>query len=72
MPKAAVCVGLNEPLEIHDLELEAPHAGEIRVKMGASGVCHSDLSIQNGRSWERSRWCSGMKAPESSRNSVKA
>src|SRR3954462_11916367 len=48
MPKAAVCVGLNEPLEIHDLELEAPHAGEIRVRMGASGVCHSDLSIQNG------------------------
>lgn len=48
MPKAAVCVGLNEPLEIQDLELEAPHAGEIRVRMGASGVCHSDLSIQNG------------------------
>ena len=48
MPKAAVCVALNEPLEIQDLELEAPHAGEIRVRMGASGVCHSDLSIQNG------------------------
>jgi S-(hydroxymethyl)glutathione dehydrogenase/alcohol dehydrogenase len=48
MPKAAVCVGLNEPLEIQDLELESPHAGEIRVRMGASGVCHSDLSIQNG------------------------
>jgi NDMA-dependent alcohol dehydrogenase len=48
MPKAAVCVGLNEPLEIQDLELEAPRAGEIRVRMGASGVCHSDLSIQNG------------------------
>jgi S-(hydroxymethyl)glutathione dehydrogenase/alcohol dehydrogenase len=48
MPKAAVCVGLNEPLEIQELELEAPHAGEVRVRMGASGVCHSDLSIQNG------------------------
>ena len=48
MPKAAVCVGLNEPLEIQDLELDSPHAGEIRVRMGASGVCHSDLSIQNG------------------------
>src|SRR3954452_2319652 len=48
MPKAAVCVGLNEPLEIQELELEAPRAGEVRVKMGASGVCHSDLSIQNG------------------------
>src|SRR6476660_4239241 len=48
MPKAAVCVGLNEPLEIQDLDLDSPHAGEIRVRMGASGVCHSDLSIQNG------------------------
>jgi Zn-dependent alcohol dehydrogenase len=48
MPKAAVCVGLNEPLEIQDLDLDAPHAGEIRLRMGASGVCHSDLSIQNG------------------------
>ena len=48
MPKAAVCVGLNEPLEIQDLELDSPHAGEVRVRMGASGVCHSDLSIQNG------------------------
>src|SRR3954452_4958611 len=48
MPKAAVCVGLNEPLEIQDLHLDSPHAGEIRLRMGASGVCHSDLSIQNG------------------------
>jgi S-(hydroxymethyl)glutathione dehydrogenase/alcohol dehydrogenase len=48
MPKAAVCVGINEPLEIQEVELEAPHAGEVRVRMGASGVCHSDLSIQNG------------------------
>src|SRR5947207_4659138 len=48
MPRAAVCVGLNEPLEIQDVDLEAPHAGEVRVRMGASGVCHSDLSIQNG------------------------
>ncbi|HEY2811995.1 MAG TPA: Zn-dependent alcohol dehydrogenase [Acidimicrobiales bacterium] len=48
MPKAAVCVGLNEPLEIQDLDLEPPRAGEVKVRMGASGVCHSDLSIQNG------------------------
>jgi NDMA-dependent alcohol dehydrogenase len=48
MPKAAVCTGLNQPLEVKELDLEAPHAGEIRVKMGASGVCHSDLSVQNG------------------------
>jgi NDMA-dependent alcohol dehydrogenase len=48
MPKAAICVGLNEPLEIQEVDLESPHAGEVLVRMGASGVCHSDLSIQNG------------------------
>ncbi len=48
MPKAAICSELNAPLEIHDVEVEAPHAGEVKVRMGASGVCHSDLSVQNG------------------------
>lgn len=49
MVKAAVCVGIDQPLEIRDdVEVEAPHAGEVRLRMGASGVCHSDLSIQNG------------------------
>lgn len=48
MPKAAVLTGLEQPLEILDVELEAPRAGEVRVRLGASGVCHSDLSMQNG------------------------
>ncbi len=48
MPKAAVCTALNEPLEIKELDLDAPRAGEVLVKMGASGVCHSDVSVQNG------------------------
>jgi S-(hydroxymethyl)glutathione dehydrogenase / alcohol dehydrogenase len=49
MVKAAVCVGIDQPLEIRDdVQVEAPHAGEVRLRMAASGVCHSDLSIQNG------------------------
>jgi S-(hydroxymethyl)glutathione dehydrogenase / alcohol dehydrogenase len=49
MPKAAVMTGIDQPLEIReDIEVEAPHAGEIKVRMSASGVCHSDLSMQNG------------------------
>jgi S-(hydroxymethyl)glutathione dehydrogenase / alcohol dehydrogenase len=48
MPKAAILPGLEQPLEIHDVELDSPHAGEVRVRMAASGVCHSDLSMQNG------------------------
>ena len=48
MPKAAILTALDQPLEIHDVELETPRAGEVKIRMGASGVCHSDLSVQNG------------------------
>jgi S-(hydroxymethyl)glutathione dehydrogenase/alcohol dehydrogenase len=49
MARAAVMTGIDQPLEIRDdVEVEAPRAGEIKIRMGASGVCHSDLSMQNG------------------------
>ncbi len=48
MPRAAVCTAIDTPLEVVDVELQAPKAGEVKVRLGASGVCHSDLSIQNG------------------------
>jgi S-(hydroxymethyl)glutathione dehydrogenase/alcohol dehydrogenase len=43
--KAAVLYMFNEPLKIEDLKLKKPRADEIVVKMAASGVCHSDLSV---------------------------
>ena len=48
MTKAAVIAGIDQPLEIRDVEVETPRAGEVKVRMAASGVCHSDLSVQNG------------------------
>src|SRR6266480_562074 len=48
MPRAAILTALEQPLEIHDVELDSPHAGEVKIRLGASGVCHSDLSMQNG------------------------
>lgn len=48
MPKAAILPAVDQPLEFDDLELDSPHAGELGVKLAASGVCHSDLSVQNG------------------------
>jgi NDMA-dependent alcohol dehydrogenase len=49
MAKAAVMTGIDQPLEIRtDVEVESPRAGEVKVRLGASGVCHSDLSMQNG------------------------
>jgi S-(hydroxymethyl)glutathione dehydrogenase / alcohol dehydrogenase len=49
MPKAAVLPGVDQPLEIRDdVEVAPPKAGEVKIRMAASGVCHSDLSVQNG------------------------
>ncbi|MFZ4584303.1 MAG: Zn-dependent alcohol dehydrogenase [Acidimicrobiia bacterium] len=33
---------------VEDVELNPPGPGEVRVRIEATGVCHSDLSIQNG------------------------
>ena len=49
MAKAAVLFETNAPLEIRDdVEVADPAPGEVRVRTGASGVCHSDLSVANG------------------------
>ncbi len=37
---------------IEELDLAEPRAGEVRVRMLASGVCHSDLHVRDGE-WER-------------------
>ncbi len=45
MIKAAVMYNFNEPLKIESVNLKDPREDEIVVKMVASGVCHSDLSV---------------------------
>ncbi len=47
--RAAVLPGLNQPLEVYDdVTVDGPGPREVRVRILASGVCHSDLSAQNG------------------------
>jgi NDMA-dependent alcohol dehydrogenase len=48
--KAPVLLKVREPLVVEDVELEEPRAGEVLVKMAASGVCHSCLHAADG-SW---------------------
>jgi alcohol dehydrogenase len=38
----------SKPLEIVDVELDAPGRGEVLVKIKAAGLCHSDLSVIDG------------------------
>lgn len=49
MTTAAVLVATGRPLELrHDVEVAAPQADEVLVRMVAAGVCHSDLSAREG------------------------
>jgi len=40
------------PTRVEDLVLGAPRAGEVLVRIAASGVCHSDLHVRDA-DWER-------------------
>ena len=46
--RAAVLYKPNTPLEVVDVEQQGPQPGEARVRVRASGVCHSDWHIING------------------------
>ncbi len=46
--RAAILYEAGEPLSVEDVEVEAPRAGEVGIRMAASGVCHSDLHVVDG------------------------
>src|SRR5712692_10622725 len=50
---AAVLPETSARIEVRDVELAAPHAGEVLVRLHASGVCHSDLNAIDGTSATR-------------------
>jgi Zn-dependent alcohol dehydrogenase len=43
--RAAVFLGLDQPLQVVDVALNGPDEGEVLVKVAACGVCHSDLHV---------------------------
>src|SRR2546425_1438229 len=46
--KAAVLTDYARPLDLEDVEIEPPRAGEVQVRIGATGVCHSDYHVIKG------------------------
>lgn len=46
--KAAVAFTAGEPLEICDVDLEGPKAGEVLVEIKATGICHTDAFTLSG------------------------
>jgi len=46
--KAAVVTAFGQPLEFREVEVPTPGAGQVLVKIAASGVCHTDLHAAQG------------------------
>ncbi len=48
MVRAAVLPAPGQPLQLVELSLPEPGPGQVRVRIAATGVCHSDLSLARG------------------------
>lgn len=46
--KAALLFDAHQPFRVEEVLLDEPHAGEVLVKIAASGVCHSDYHLVSG------------------------
>src|ERR1700751_237499 len=46
--RAAVAFEAKKPLEIVELDLDGPRAGEVLVEIKATGICHTDAYTLDG------------------------
>ena len=48
--KAAICYEFGKPLVVQEIEIDPPQMGEVKVKIAACAICHSDIH------WIRGEW----------------
>ena len=46
--KAAICYEFKKPLVVEDIEIDPPGKGEVKIRMAATAICHSDIHLING------------------------
>ena len=46
--KAAVCYEVNKPLVIEDVTMDPPGKGEVKIRIAATAICHSDIHSFKG------------------------
>ncbi|MFV0475321.1 MAG: S-(hydroxymethyl)glutathione dehydrogenase/class III alcohol dehydrogenase [Pikeienuella sp.] len=46
--RAAVAISAGSPLEVMEVDLEGPRAGEVLVEVKATGICHTDEFTRSG------------------------
>lgn len=45
--KAYQLVGWQQPAELRDVPVPEPGPGEVLIKVGGAGACHSDLHVMD-------------------------
>src|SRR4249920_2151906 len=50
--RAAIAVAAGKPLEIHEVDLAGPAAGEVLIEIKATGICHTDAYTLSGKDSE--------------------
>ena len=46
--RAAVAFSAGQPLQICEVDLQGPQAGEVLVELKATGICHTDAFTLSG------------------------
>ena len=46
--RAAVAWAAGQPLEVTEIDVEGPRAGEVLLRVVATGVCHTDAFTLSG------------------------
>ena len=54
--RAAVAWEAKAPLSIETIEVDPPKAGEVRIKIYSTGVCHTDAYTLGGHDPEGEWW----------------
>ncbi len=71
--RAAIAWAAKQPLDVTEVDVAPPRAGEVLVRIVATGVCHTDAYTLSGADPEGvSRRSSATRAAASSRRSAPA
>ncbi|MFC1864005.1 Zn-dependent alcohol dehydrogenase [Thermodesulfobacteriota bacterium] len=46
--KAAICNEFKKPLVVEDVDIDSPGKGEVKIRLAATAICHSDIHLLNG------------------------
>ena len=46
--KAAICNEFKQPLVVEDVDIDSPGKGEVKIRMAATAICHSDIHLLSG------------------------